>query len=130
MSQSAQKPAFAPARVVPLGGGAKLVFCSGVTARGSAAEAQGAEAQAEECLARLACALAGEGAALSDLIKVNTYLSDMRDYAGFDAAHRRAFAELATPPASTCIGGATFTTPLTRIEIEGVAVVAAAAGRP
>ena len=124
MSQSAQNPAFAPARVVPLGGGAKLVFCSGVTARGSAAEAQGAEAQAEECFARLACALAGEGAALSDLIKVNTYLSDMRDYAGFDAARRRAFAELATPPASTCIGGATFTTPLTRIEIEGVAVVA------
>jgi 2-iminobutanoate/2-iminopropanoate deaminase len=120
MSQSAQNPAFAPARVVPLGGGAKLVFCSGVTARGSAAEAQ-----AEECFARLACALAGEGAALSDLIKVNTYLSDMRDYAGFDAARRRAFAELATPPASTCIGGATFTTPLTRIEIEGVAVVAA-----
>ncbi len=131
MSQAAQKPAFAPARVVPLGGGAKLVFLSGVTARGSAAEQQGAEAQAEECFARLARALVGEGASLSDLIKVNTYLSDMRDYAAFDAARRRAFAELATPPASTCIGGATFTTPLTRIEIEGVAVVgAAAAGRP
>ena len=123
MSQSAQNPAFAPARVVPLGGGAKLVFCSGVTARGSAAESQGAEAQAEECFARLARALAGEGASLSDLIKVNTYLSDMRDYAAFDAVRRRAFAELATPPASTCIGGASFTTPLTRIEIEGVAVV-------
>ena len=31
------KPAFAPTRSLPLPGGAKLVFCSGVTARGSAA---------------------------------------------------------------------------------------------
>ena len=123
MSETAPKPAFAPARVVPLPGGAKLVFCSGVTARGSAAETQGAEAQVEECFARLARALEGEGGALSDLIKVNTYLADMRDYAAFDAVRRRAFEQLATPPASTCIGGASFTTPLTRIEIEGVAVV-------
>ena len=28
---SAPKPLFPPARVVPLGGGAKLIFCSGVT---------------------------------------------------------------------------------------------------
>ncbi len=120
------KPAFAPARVVPLPGGAKLVFCSGVTARGSAAESQGAEAQAEECFARLGRALAAEGGSLADLIKVNTYLTDMRDYAAFDAVRRRAFADLAAPPASTCIGGASFTTPLTRIEIEGIAVVGAA----
>jgi 2-iminobutanoate/2-iminopropanoate deaminase len=117
-----QKPAFAPARVVPLPGGAKLIFCSGVTARGSAAEAGGVEAQAEECFARLGRALAAEGAALGDLLKVNTWLADMRDYAGFDAARRRAFAGLATPPASTCVGGAQFTTTASRIEIEGVAV--------
>jgi enamine deaminase RidA (YjgF/YER057c/UK114 family) len=120
---AAPKPAFAPVRVVPLPGGAKLVFCSGVTARGSAAEEQGAEAQAEECFARLGRALAAEGGALSDLIKVNTFLTDMRDYAAFDAVRRRAFEAVETPPASTCIGGACFTTPLTRIEIEGVAVV-------
>ena len=35
------KPAFAPTRSLPLPGGAKLVFCSGVTARGSAAETAG-----------------------------------------------------------------------------------------
>ena len=122
MSDTGSKPAFSPARVVPLPGGAKLIFCSGVTARGSAAEAEGVEAQAAECFARLGRALAAEGASLQDLLKVNTWLADMRDYAGFDAARRRAFAELAAPPASTCVGGAQFTTTASRIEIEGVAV--------
>lgn len=119
---SDSKPAFSPARVVPLPGGAKLIFCSGVTARGSAAEAQGIEAQAEECFVRLARSLAGEGAGLGDLLKVNTWLTDMRDYVGFDAVRRRVLAACATPPASTCVGGALFTSPHARIEIEGVAV--------
>ncbi|MBV1799554.1 RidA family protein [Siccirubricoccus sp. G192] len=122
MNDTPSKPAFSPARVVPLPGGAKLIFCSGVTARGSAAEAEGVEAQAAECFARLGRALAAEGASLQDLLKVNTWLADMRDYAGFDAARRHAFAELATPPASTCVGGAQSTTTASRIEIEGVAV--------
>ena len=39
------KPLFPPARVVPLGGGAKLVFCSGVTARGSAAAGKPVQAR-------------------------------------------------------------------------------------
>ncbi len=117
-----QRPAFSPTRVVPLPGGAKLIFCSGVTARGSVAETLGVEEQAEECFARLKRALAAEGASLHDLLKINTWLADMRDYPGFDAARRRAFAELATPPASTCVGGAQFTTTMSRIEIEGVAV--------
>jgi enamine deaminase RidA (YjgF/YER057c/UK114 family) len=116
-------PLFPPARVVPLGGGAKLVFCSGVTARGSAAENQPAEVQATECLARLERALAGEGASLAQLIKITTWLSDMRHYEGFNTARRRAFAALATPPASTCVGGASFTTTTVCIEIEGIAVV-------
>lgn len=122
-----QAPAFAPTRALPLPGGARLVFCSGVTARGSAAEGQGVEAQAEECFARLVRALEREGGTLADLLKVTTYLADMRDYAGFDTVRRRALSGLATPPASTCVGGATFTTPMTRIEIEGIAVVGAAA---
>jgi enamine deaminase RidA (YjgF/YER057c/UK114 family) len=121
------KPAFAPTRSLPLPGGAKLVFCSGVTARGSAAEAQGMEAQAEECFARLTRALAQEGGRFADVLKLNTYLADMRDYAGFDAVRRRILAPLAMPPASTCVGGASFTTPLTRIEIEAIAVIGAKA---
>ena len=94
------KPAFAPTRCLPLPGGAKLVFCSGVTARGSAAEAQRVEAQAEECFARLTRALAQEGGSFADVLKLNTYLSDMRDYAGFDAVRRRILAALPVPPAS------------------------------
>jgi 2-iminobutanoate/2-iminopropanoate deaminase len=125
MSQSTpQKPPFAPARVLPLPGGGKLIFCSGVTARGSAAEGGPVEAQAEECLAHLGRTLAAEGATLADLLKINTWLSDMRHYAGFDAARRRAFAAFATPPASTCVGGVQFTTTGCVIEIEGIAVLA------
>ncbi|MBM3588895.1 MAG: RidA family protein [Alphaproteobacteria bacterium] len=121
------KPAFALTRRLLLPGGAKLVFCSGVTARGSTAETQGVEAQAEECFACLTCALAQEGGSVADVLKLNTYLSDMRDYAGFDAVRRRILAPLAVPPASTCVGGASFTTPLTRLEIEAIAVIGAAA---
>lgn len=120
---SDSRPAFSPARVVPLGGGAKLIFCSGVTARGSAAEGGTVEAQTEECLARLGRALASEGAELGHLLKVNTYLSDMRHYAGFDAVRRRILSVLPTPPASTCVGGAQFTTTTCCIEIEGIAVL-------
>jgi len=120
---STTRPAFAPARVLPLPGGGKLIFCSGVTARGSAAEGGPVEQQAEECFARLGRALAAEGAGLEHLLKINTYLADMRDYAGFGAARQRAFAALAVPPASTCVGGATFTTTTCGIEIEGIAVV-------
>ena len=122
MSDTPSKPAFSPARVVPLPGGAKLIFCSGVTARGSAAAGGSAEAQARECFARMERALAGEGASLSHLIKITTWLSDMRHYDGFNEVRRAAFAALATPPASTCVGGAQFTTTASRIEIEGVAV--------
>ncbi|MFM7422180.1 MAG: RidA family protein, partial [Alphaproteobacteria bacterium] len=87
--------------------------------------AQGVEAQAEECFARLTRALAQEGGSFADVLKLNTYLSDMRDYAGFDAVRRRILAPLAVPPASTCVGSASFTTPLTRIEIEAIAVIGA-----
>ena len=123
MSDSPSRPAFSPVRVVPLQGGGKLIFCSGVTARGSAAEGGSVEAQAEECLARLGRALAAEGAQLGDLLKINTYLSDMRHYAGFDAVRRRILTVLPNPPASTCVGGAQFTTTTCCIEIEGIAVL-------
>jgi len=124
MSQNTSKPPFAPARALSLPGGGKLIFCSGVTARGSAAEGGPVEAQAEECFARLSRALAAEGATLAGLLKINTWLSDMRHYTGFDAARRRTFADLATPPASTCVGGALFTSTGCVIEIEGIAVLA------
>jgi 2-iminobutanoate/2-iminopropanoate deaminase len=117
------KPLFPPARVVPLGGGAKLIFCSGVTAKGSAAAGGTVEAQAKECLARLERALAGEGARLEHLLKITTWLSDMRHYEGFNVVRRAAVAALPTPPASTCVGGAQFTTTDVCIEIEGIAVL-------
>ena len=118
-----QAPLFPPARVVPLGGGAKLIFCSGVTARGSAAAGGNAEAQARECFARMERALASEGAGLGHLIKITTWLSDMRHYDGFNTIRRAAFEALEVPPASTCLGGANFTTTDCCIEIEGIAVL-------
>ncbi|MBR0665139.1 RidA family protein [Roseomonas hellenica] len=118
-----QRPLFPPSRTVPLGGGAKLIFCSGVTARGSEAAGRPVLEQARECFARLERALAQEGADLSHLLKITTWLSDMRDYDGFNQARQAAFAALEAPPASTCLGGAQFTTPDCRVEIEGIAVL-------
>lgn len=120
-----ERPLFPPARVIPLGGGAKLIFCSGVTARGSAAAGNGVQAQALECLNRIERALGREGARLEHLIKITTWLSDMRLYEGFNEVRRAAFAALETPPASTCVGGAQFTSPDVSIEIEAIAVVPA-----
>ncbi|MCO6417526.1 RidA family protein [Siccirubricoccus sp. KC 17139] len=116
-------PLFPPARVVPLGGGAKLIFCSGVTARGSQAAGRSVQEQARECLNRIERALGAEGARLDHLLKITTWLSDMRHYEGFNEIRRAAFAGMATPPASTCVGGAQFTSTDVCIEIEAIAVL-------
>jgi enamine deaminase RidA (YjgF/YER057c/UK114 family) len=120
---TAPKPLFPPARVIPLGGGAKLIFCSGVTARGSDAAGKPVQDQARECLARVTKALAAQGADFTHLIKITTWLSDMRHYDGFNEVRRAAFADLDPGPASTCVGGAQFTSTDVCIEIEAIAVV-------
>jgi enamine deaminase RidA (YjgF/YER057c/UK114 family) len=122
---ASSKPLFPPARVVPLGGGAKLIFCSGVTARGSEAAGRPVQDQARECLARIGRALAAEGADFTHLLKITTWLSDMRHYDGFNEVRRAAFAALDPGPASTCVGGAQFTSTDVCIEIEAIAVVPA-----
>lgn len=121
------KPLFPPTRVVPLGGGAKLIFCSGVTARGSAAAGKPVQEQTRECLAKLERALAAEGATWADVLKTTTWLSDMRHYDGFNEARSAFYAKLPTPPASSTIGGAQFTSTDVCIEIEATAVVPARA---
>lgn len=121
MSQT--KPLFPPTRVVPLGGGAKLIFCSGVTARGSAAAGKPVQEQTRECLAKLERALAAEGATWADVLKTTTWLSDMRHYDGFNEARSAFYMRLATSPASSTIGGAQFTSTDVCIEIEAIAVV-------
>ena len=119
------KPLFPPTRVVPLGGGAKLIFCSGVTARGSDAAGKPVQEQARECLAKLERALAAEGATWADVLKTTTWLSDMRHYNGFNEARSAFYAKLPTRPASSTIGGAQFTSTDVCIEIEAIAVVPA-----
>ena len=121
------RPLFPPTRVVPLGGGAKLIFCSGVTARGSAAAGKPVQDQARECLAKLERALAAEGATWADVLKTTTWLSDMRHYDGFNDVRSAFFAKLPVPPASSTIGGAQFTSTDVCIEIEATAVVPARA---
>ncbi|MBX9701519.1 MAG: RidA family protein [Acetobacteraceae bacterium] len=122
---AAPKPLFPPARAVPLGGGAKLIYCSGVTARGSAAAGKPVQDQTRECLARIERALAAEGADFTHLVKITTWLSDMRHYDGFNEVRRAAFAALDPGPASTCVGGAQFTSTDVCIEIEAIAAVPA-----
>jgi 2-iminobutanoate/2-iminopropanoate deaminase len=116
-------PLFSPARVVPLGGGAKLVFCSGVTARGSTAAGKPVQEQTRECLARLERALAAEGAGTQHILKTTVWLSDMRHYEGFNEVRREVLGALDPLPASTCVGGAQFTSTDVCIEIEAIAVV-------
>lgn len=121
MSQT--RPLFPATRVVSLGGGAKMIFCSGVTARGSPAAGKPVQDQARECLAKLERALAAEGATWADVLKTTTWLSDMRHYDGFNEARVDFFSNLPVPPASSTIGGAQFTSTDVSIEIEAIAVL-------
>ncbi|HEY4331685.1 MAG TPA: Rid family detoxifying hydrolase [Ilumatobacteraceae bacterium] len=50
-------------------------------------------AQTRQCFANLFAVLAEAGLTSDDVIKCNTYLTDMRDFAEYDAEYRTHFAE-------------------------------------
>jgi enamine deaminase RidA (YjgF/YER057c/UK114 family) len=77
-------------------------------------------AQTIQTLTNLRAALAGAGATLDDVIKVNVYLSDFAHYPGMDAAYRTFFP--GAPPARATLR-ADLVYPTLLVEMEGWAVV-------
>ncbi len=114
--------AYSPVRVVSLGV-AKLVFVSGLTAGADAPD--DAAAQAELIFERMKALLVEAGGDLRHVVKITTFLTDMDDYANYNAVRNRVFAGLNQAPASATVGTTRLVRPGCRIEIEAVAVIAA-----
>ena len=114
-------PPFARyAHGVAVPAGARLAFCSGqlgMAADGTVPE--GAEEQAALCFAAIAAILAEAGMALSDLVRVNAYVTAREHMAGYMRARDRAVAS--PPPASTLMIVGGFTRPEFLVEVEAVA---------
>lgn len=64
-----------------------------------------------------------EGGDFGNLVKINAYLVDIRQYHEYNEVRNRIFSEFTTPPASATIGGAALVRAGNRIEIDGVAFI-------
>ena len=73
--------------------------------------------QARQALENVKACLAAAGCTLDDVVKVNTYLADLADMAGYNEVYREVFSE--PYPARTSVGAAL--PPGALIEIEAVA---------
>lgn len=124
MSTTEKRPAplgkYSPVRVIQIGT-TKLLFISGLTS-GSEAPFD-IRMQSEITFRRMAELLAAEGGNLGHLVKITAFLTDIRDYDGYNEVRNRIFAESSAPPASASVGIAHLVRPEARIEIEGVAVI-------
>ena len=124
MSTTEKRPAplgrYSPVRVIPIDT-TKLLFISGLTSGGEAP--LDIRKQSEIIFGRMSELLAAEGGNLGHLVKITAFLTDIRDYDGYNDVRNRIFGEFPAPPASASVGIAHLVRPEARIEIEGVAVI-------
>jgi enamine deaminase RidA (YjgF/YER057c/UK114 family) len=101
-----------------------LLFLSGqiaVDERGVVQFPDDVSAQTELVLSRISELLGTEGAALTDVVKLTTYFTDVEDLNGIRSVRARFFPE--GVPAATTVRVAGLARPGLRIEIEAVAAV-------
>lgn len=79
-------------------------------------------AQATKAIENLEAALASVGAKISDVVKINNYLTDMSHIAIFREVRDQAF-DMAAPPASTTVAISQLARPGALFEIEAIAVL-------
>ena len=111
--------------VVEVTGPAKTVYVAGQIAFDKDGKIVGAgdmKAQAEQVFKNLQTALDAAGAKFSDVVKMNTYITDMGKAPVVREVRARYFGE--TTPASTLVQVAALARPELMLEIEVIAVVA------
>ena len=111
--------------VVEVTGPAKTVYISGQIAldkEGTVVGAGDMKAQAEQVFRNLQAALEAAGAKFSDVVKMNTYITDMDKAPAVREIRARYFGE--TAPASTLVQVVHLARPEFLLEIEVIAVVA------
>jgi 2-iminobutanoate/2-iminopropanoate deaminase len=102
----------------PVFAGGDIVYTAGqvgADAQGNVLE--GIEAQTRQALENLRLCLEAAGCGLGDVMKVNAYLTDMANFAAYNAVYRETFS--APYPARTTVGAAL--APGVLVEIEAVA---------
>ena len=115
--------------IVEVTGPAKTIYISGQIAFDKDGKLVGAgdmKAQAEQVFKNLQAALEAAGAKFTDVVKMNSYITDMSKAQAVRDVRSRYFAE--TSPASTFVQVAGLVRPELLLEIEVVAVVAASGG--
>ncbi|HZP48095.1 MAG TPA: RidA family protein [Vicinamibacterales bacterium] len=111
--------------VVEVSGPAKTVYISGQIALDKSGNLVGGadmKAQAEQVFRNLEAALAAAGATFKDVVKMNTYTTDMSQVQAIRDVRTKYFANI-TPPASTLVQVVKLARPDLLLEIEVIAVV-------
>jgi 2-iminobutanoate/2-iminopropanoate deaminase len=112
--------------VVEVTGPAKTVYIAGQIAFDKDGKVVGAgdmKAQAEQVFKNLQAALDAAGAKFSDVVKMNTFITDMSKAPAVREVRARYFGE--TTPASTLVQVTSLVRPELMLEIEVIAVVPA-----
>jgi 2-iminobutanoate/2-iminopropanoate deaminase len=112
--------------IVEVAGPAKTVYISGQIAYDKDGKVVGAgdmKAQAEQVFKNLQTALTAAGATFSDVVKMNTYITDMDKAPAVREVRARYFGD--TTPASTLVQVVHLARPELMLEIEVIAVVPA-----
>ena len=115
--------------VVEVTGPGKTVYIAGQIAFDKDGKVVGAgdmKAQAEQVFKNLEVALAAAGAKFSDVVKMNSYITDMSKVQAVRDVRARYFSD--TAPAGTFVQVAGLVRPELLLEVEVVAVVAAPGG--
>ena len=125
LNPSSLHPPFARyAHGVVVEAGARMVFCSGqLGIRPDATIPTDVEAQTALCFDAIAAILGEAGMGLSDLVRINAYVTGREHLAGYMAARDRVVT--APPPASTLMIVSGFARPEFLVEIEAIAATSA-----
>jgi reactive intermediate/imine deaminase len=111
--------------VVEVSGAVTTIYIAGQVAFDKDGKVVGAgdmKAQAEQVFKNLEAALAAAGAKFADVVKMNTYVTDISQLAGIRESRARYFGN--TTPASTLVQVVALARPELMIEIEVIAAVA------
>jgi enamine deaminase RidA (YjgF/YER057c/UK114 family) len=118
--------------VVEATGPNRVIFLAGqlgLNAEGKMAGASGDfTAQAEQAVQNLKLALADAEATINDVVKINSYLTDMSHLPLYRDVRNRHF-NMAAPPASTTVQISRLALPDALFEIEAIAVLPAKAAK-
>ena len=115
-------PVLGPySRAVKVG---NLFFIAGCTASGSASEHGSLVDQLQEILNRTKMFLEAEGQSMKDVVKLTTFVTDIKEWEMNSEAIGKIFMEMfsRTYPVNTLIGGVSLILPSLKVEIETIAI--------